>query len=61
MDAFGEIICDICHKKITNKFSLNRYVKIMHEKIDRFYMHEMPEKLQGDASFKTSPAKMRNM
>ena len=34
MDA--EIICDICHKKFTNKFSLNRHVKTIHEKKEDF-------------------------
>ena len=34
MDA--EIICDICHKKFTNKFSLNRLVKTIHEKKEDF-------------------------
>ena len=34
MDA--EIICDICHKKFTNKFSLNRHVKTIHEKKEEF-------------------------
>ena len=34
MDA--EIICDICHKKFTNKFSLNRPVKTIHEKKEDF-------------------------
>ena len=34
MDA--EIICDICHKKFTNKFTLNRHVKTIHEKKEDF-------------------------
>ena len=32
----AEIICDICHKKFTNKFSLNRHVKTIHEKKEDF-------------------------
>ena len=32
MDAFGEIICDICHKKFMKKSNLNRHVKTIHEK-----------------------------
>ena len=36
MDAFDEIICDTCHKIFTNKFSLNRHVKTMHEKKEDF-------------------------
>ena len=63
MGACSKIICDICHKKLTNKFSLNRHVKTIHEKKEDFtiHMYEMPEKLQGDASYKTSPAKVRKM
>ena len=36
MDAFGEIICDICHKKFMNKFSLNRRAKTIHVKKENF-------------------------
>ena len=36
MDAFAEIICDICPKQFTNKFSLNRHVKTIHEKKENF-------------------------
>ena len=36
MDAFGEIICDICHKKFMKKSNLNRHVKTIREKIEDF-------------------------
>ena len=36
LDAFSEIVCVICHKKFTNKFSLNRHVKTIHEKKEDF-------------------------
>ena len=36
MDAFGKIICDICHKKFMKKSNLNRHVKTIHEKKENF-------------------------
>ena len=36
MDAFGKIICDICHKKFMKKSNLNRHVKTRHEKKENF-------------------------
>ena len=36
MDAFGEVICDICHKQSMKKSNLNRHVKTIHEKIEDF-------------------------
>ena len=36
MDAFGEVICDICHKKFMKKSNLNRHVKTIHEKKEDF-------------------------
>ena len=35
MDAFGEIIGDIWHKKFIKKSNLKRHVKTIHEKFAR--------------------------
>ena len=36
MNAFGEIICDVCHKKFMKKSNSNRHIKTTHEKIEDF-------------------------
>ena len=36
MNAFGEIICDVCHKKFMKKSNSNRHIKTTHEMIEDF-------------------------
>ena len=57
MDA--EIICDICHKKFTNKFSLNRHVKTIHEKKEDFACMKCQKNFNEMHHLKRHPQKCR--
>ena len=59
MDA--EIICDICHKKFTNKFSLNRHLKTIHEKKEDFVWMKCQKNFKEMHHLKRHQQKVRKM